>query len=65
MIGVNFPKTSPTQVVQRTLHGVIHGIENVFADERAIEIDGLVRNDPTTLYASFQRRWDEREKASS
>ena len=62
---VEFPKVSPKQVVQRTLHGVIHGLDNVFADDRSIEIDALVRTDPTTLYANFQGRWDAAELLAS
>jgi NAD(P)-dependent dehydrogenase (short-subunit alcohol dehydrogenase family) len=56
---VDFPKTSPEQVVERTLQELIRGTEHVFADERATEIDRLVRTEPATLYANIQRRWDD------
>jgi NAD(P)-dependent dehydrogenase (short-subunit alcohol dehydrogenase family) len=57
---VSGPKTPPMQVVERTFQGLKHGIENVMADDRAVTVDNLVRNNPEELYAGFQRRWDER-----
>jgi len=56
---VNLPKTSPQQVVERSLAGVESGIDRVFADDRAIEIDHRVRNDRATFYAELQRLWDD------
>ena len=57
---VTFPKTPPMQVAERTLLGLERGIEQIMADDRAIAMDSLVRNDPAKLYADFQRRWDKR-----
>ena len=55
---VHLPKTSPQQVVQRSLTGVDAGIDRVFADERAIEIDRRVRTDRTAFYEELQQRWN-------
>ena len=57
---VSFPKTQPMQVVERTFQGLNQGIEQVMADDRAIAVDGLVRNSPEQLYSDFQRRWEGR-----
>ncbi|HEX4049765.1 MAG TPA: SDR family oxidoreductase [Steroidobacteraceae bacterium] len=57
---VNRPKTSPREVVDRTLAGVESGADRVFADDRAEFIDRRVRTDPESFYADLQRLWDER-----
>ena len=56
---VNFPKTSPQQVVARSLAGVETEIDRVFADDRAIEIDQRVRTDRTAFYEELQQRWNQ------
>jgi NAD(P)-dependent dehydrogenase (short-subunit alcohol dehydrogenase family) len=52
-------KTSPTQVVERTLAGLASGVDRVFADDRATYIDERVRNDRPEFYAELQRGWDD------
>jgi NAD(P)-dependent dehydrogenase (short-subunit alcohol dehydrogenase family) len=51
-------KTSPAQVVERTLAGLESGVDRVFADERATYIDDRVRNDRAAFYAELQQGWD-------
>ena len=58
---INLPKTSPQQVVGRSLTGVNAGIDRVFADERAIEVDHRVRIDRTAFYEELQQRWNHAE----
>ena len=57
---VAFPKTDPKQVVDRTLEGVTKGVERVFADDRAHEVDRRIRTDRDSFYAELQQRWDNR-----
>jgi hypothetical protein len=56
---VNFPKTSPQQVVARSLAGVETEIDRVFADDRSIEIDHRVRTDRAAFYEELQQRWNQ------
>lgn len=51
-------KTSPRQVVERTLEGIRAGKEHVFADTRAEEIWQATRTDPAGLAAQMQKAWD-------
>jgi NAD(P)-dependent dehydrogenase (short-subunit alcohol dehydrogenase family) len=56
---INLPKTSPRQVVERTLAGVEAGAERVLVDERAANVDQRVRTDRDAFYAELQKRWDD------
>jgi NAD(P)-dependent dehydrogenase (short-subunit alcohol dehydrogenase family) len=53
------PKTSPQQVVERSLAGLESGLDRVFADDRAIDVDQRVRTDPLGFEAEQQQRWDD------
>ena len=57
--GVAQPKTSPQQVVARTLSALDSGVERVFADLRAYDIDRRVRTDREALDAELERRWND------
>ena len=61
---VRLPKTSPQQVVMRSLEGVEGQIDRVFADDRAIEVDRRVRTDRTSFYEELQQRWNQSERQS-
>ena len=61
---VRLPKTSPQQVVMRSLAGVEGQIDRVFADDRAIEVDRRVRTDRTSFYEELQQRWNQSERQS-
>jgi len=52
-------KTSPRQVVERSLEGVESGRDRVFADSRSVEIEASLRTDRDAFYAELQRRWDD------
>jgi NAD(P)-dependent dehydrogenase (short-subunit alcohol dehydrogenase family) len=52
-------KTSPIQVVMRTLAGLESGIDRIFADDRAVQIDQRIRTDRAALDAELQKRWEE------
>ena len=52
-------KTSPRQVVERSLDGVESGRDRVFADTRSVEIEASLRTNRDAFYAELQRRWDD------
>jgi len=52
------PKTSPTQVVERSLAGLESGAERIFADESAAYVDQRVRTDRTAFDAEISRHWE-------
>ena len=54
------PKTSPQQVVHRTLEGIRDGMDNVLADAQAESVWKAVREDPAKLHAEMQAVWDRR-----
>ena len=56
---VTQPKASPRQVVERSLAGVKCGVDRVFADDRAIDVDRRVRTDRADFYAELQQRWED------
>jgi NAD(P)-dependent dehydrogenase (short-subunit alcohol dehydrogenase family) len=56
------PKTSPRQVADRTLQGIVEGADHVLADARAEEIWEAVRRDPARFEKSMQKAWDDRPK---
>ena len=58
-IGINQPKTSPQQVAERTLDGILSGKDHVLADKRAEEIWQATRSDPAQLAATMQQAWDQ------
>ncbi len=59
MVGsLDVKKTSPQQVAQRTLEGVVRGLNHVRADERADMIWDGTRNRPAELEAQMQDQWD-------
>jgi NAD(P)-dependent dehydrogenase (short-subunit alcohol dehydrogenase family) len=59
MVGsLDVKKTSPQQVAQRTLEGLIAGTDHVRADERADTIWHATRNHPAQLEAQMQDVWD-------
>ncbi|MEP7211299.1 MAG: SDR family oxidoreductase [Alphaproteobacteria bacterium] len=59
MVGsLDVKKTSPQQVAQRTLEGVIAGTDHVRADERADMIWHATRTHPAQLEAQMQETWD-------
>lgn len=54
------PKTSPHQVAQKTLEGIVAGADDVYAHARSEEVWETLKTDPAAIYAPLQRRWDER-----
>jgi NAD(P)-dependent dehydrogenase (short-subunit alcohol dehydrogenase family) len=57
--GINQSKTSPQQVAERTLDGILSGKDHVLADRRAEEIWQATRSDPAQLAATMQLAWDQ------
>jgi NAD(P)-dependent dehydrogenase (short-subunit alcohol dehydrogenase family) len=55
---VTQPKTSPSQVVERSLAGLESGEDRVFADDRAIDVDQRVRTDRAAFDAELLKRWE-------
>jgi NAD(P)-dependent dehydrogenase (short-subunit alcohol dehydrogenase family) len=55
---VDRPKTSPGQVVERTLDGLRSGVDHVFADDRAERVRWAMRHEPEKLADSLQSDWD-------
>lgn len=55
---IDAPKTSPQQVVDRTLVGIREGRAYVHADERAEAAWATTRTDPTPVLTMLQDYWD-------
>lgn len=53
------PKTSPRQVVDRSLAGLEAGIDRIFADDSAVYVDRMVRTDRVAFDADLLQRWEE------
>ncbi len=58
----NEPKTPPSQVAERTLQGIIDGVDHVRADDRSEEMWNSIRQDPEGFERSMQKLWDERPR---
>lgn len=52
------PKTSPHQIVERSLSGLTNGVERVLADDRAVEVDARLRASRAAFDAELQGMWD-------
>jgi NAD(P)-dependent dehydrogenase (short-subunit alcohol dehydrogenase family) len=61
---VTLPKTSPGQVVDRTLAGLESGMERIFADDSADYVDQKIRADLAAFDAEFLQRWEESQSRS-
>ena len=55
--GFNRPKTSPQQVAERTLQGVMAGTDDVHADTRAEELWRALKTDPGQMAQQIQQLW--------
>ncbi len=53
------PKTSPSQVVGRTLAGLESGAERIFADDSAVYVDQKVRMDRAGFDAEILQHWED------
>lgn len=53
------PKTSPRQVVDRSLVALESGLDRIFADDSAVYVDQMVRTDRATLDAGLLQRWED------
>jgi NAD(P)-dependent dehydrogenase (short-subunit alcohol dehydrogenase family) len=51
------PKTSPQQVAERTMEGILSGHDHVLADQRAEALWLATRQDLVKLHAEMQDRW--------
>jgi NAD(P)-dependent dehydrogenase (short-subunit alcohol dehydrogenase family) len=52
------PKTSPRQVVDRSLAGLESGVDRILADDSAIYVDQKVRTDRAAFDAELLRHWE-------
>jgi NAD(P)-dependent dehydrogenase (short-subunit alcohol dehydrogenase family) len=50
-------KTSPHQIVDRALSGLINGLDRVLADDRAVEVDARLRADRGAFDRELQQLW--------
>ena len=55
---VTQPKTSPRQVVERSLAGLESGLDRIFADESAVHVDQKVRTDRAAFDAELLKDWE-------
>ena len=55
--GFDRPKTSPEQVAERTLQGVMAGTDDVHADTRAEELWRALKTDPGQIAQQIQQLW--------
>ena len=55
---VTHPKTSPSQVVNRTLEGLESGVERIFADDSAVYVDQKIRTDRAAFDAEVLQSWE-------
>jgi len=56
---ITHPKTSPRQVVERTLAGLESGEDRIFADDSAVYVDDKVRTDRAAFDADILRGWEQ------
>jgi len=56
---VTQPKTSPNQVVDRSLAGLESGVDRIFADDSAVYIDQKIRTDRAALDAELLQSWQD------
>ncbi len=56
------PRTPPRQVAERTLQGIIDGVDHVRADQRSEEIWNALRRDSEGFAKSLQDAWDNRQE---
>ncbi len=53
------PKTSPRQVVERSLAGLESGADRIFADDSAVYVDQSVRADRAAFDAGILQAWED------
>jgi len=56
---VTQPKTSPRQVVERSLAGLESGADRIFADDSAVYVEEKVRTDRAAFDAELLQRWEQ------
>jgi NAD(P)-dependent dehydrogenase (short-subunit alcohol dehydrogenase family) len=56
---VTQPKTSPSQVVDRSLVGLESGVDRVFADDSAVYVDQKTRTDRAALDSELLQSWED------
>jgi len=56
---VTRPKTSPGQVVDRSLAGLESGVDRIFADDSAVYVDQMVRTDRAGFDAQLLKGWED------
>jgi NAD(P)-dependent dehydrogenase (short-subunit alcohol dehydrogenase family) len=56
---VTSPKTSPSQVVIRTLEGLESGLDRIFADDSAVYVDQKIRTDRAAFDADVLQSWED------
>jgi NAD(P)-dependent dehydrogenase (short-subunit alcohol dehydrogenase family) len=56
---ITHPKTSPSQVVDRSLMGVESGVDRIFADDSAVCTDQMIRADRAAFDAELLRSWED------
>ena len=56
--GIDRPKTSPQQVAERSLQGLMAGIDHVHADARAVELWRALKTDSGQIMQHSQQLWD-------
>jgi NAD(P)-dependent dehydrogenase (short-subunit alcohol dehydrogenase family) len=59
------PKTSPRQVVDRTLAGLESGVDRIFADDSAVYVDQKVRTDRAAFDAELLQSWEDSQSHRS
>jgi NAD(P)-dependent dehydrogenase (short-subunit alcohol dehydrogenase family) len=57
---VTRPKTSPSQVVDRSLAGLESGADRIFADDSAVYVDQRIRADRAAFDAELLQSWEDR-----
>ncbi|CCW19063.1 Putative oxidoreductase [Sphingobium indicum BiD32] len=55
---VEAEKTPPAQVAERTLEGIIHGLDHVYSDVAAEDLWAIASSSPAQLEAMCQALWD-------
>ena len=53
--------TSPRQVAERTMYGILNGLDHVLSDESAEALWRAVREHPEKLQADMQAAWDKEQ----
>jgi len=60
---ITHPKTSPSQIVNRTLEGLESGVDRIFADDSAVYVDHKIRTDRAAFDTDILQSWEDSQSS--